>query len=241
MLRRGLNRESIKKVIDAIKESPKNWTELKEENIPDKSLQRILKEYLSYWGLITQDEYGRWCWYEDIRTFDTRHEYELALYHSRRIVLSSEGNIRYDEIDPFLTLDTLAILDKKLLSNDDDKKFLDHLKTGYPETYETLMAYREKLNQVGFFTKEEVSKPYLGSLDYDFESPAERVQIAASFRTGLTEISEWYSNYDQEKIAELFNMRDLLVGRIYSIINSVSHNIPLKGHCDYCPRIRILD
>jgi len=93
---------------------------------------------------------------------------------------------------------------------------------------------------MGFSTREQVGKPYLGPLDYDFESPAEKVQIMASFRAGLTEIPEWYSDYNQVQITEIFNLRDLLVGRIYSLINSVRHSIPLRGHCGYCPKINIL-
>jgi len=137
-------------------------------------------------------------------------------------------------------LDTLAFLDKDPLPNNDDFNFLRHLETGYIEEYKRLMEYRELLDEMGFRENEKHWLPvFLGNFNHGFDSPDELVQIVASIRAGNSMMSNNYSDYDQNKIKRLFFLRDLLVGRIYSIVNSVKHNIPLKGHCTYCPKIKI--
>jgi len=236
---RGLNKNNIKRVIYSLKESPKTFNELKKTGVPERSLARILKEYLPDWGLVYKDENNYYNWYENVRTYENENDYKLALNHSKRLVLSSLGNKRYDKTDPFLMLDTLAFLDKDPLLNNDDVNFLRHLETGYIDAYKFLMEYRKLLDEMGFRDLEEYGLPLFGKFNHDFESPDELIQVAASIRVGYSMMSNYYSDYDQNKIKRLLFLRDLLVGRIYSIVNGVKHNIPLRGHCSYCPNIKI--
>jgi len=92
---------------------------------------------------------------------------------------------------------------------------------------------------MGFRDHEEHELPLFGEFNHDFDYPDELVQIAASIRVGYSMMSNYYSGYDQNKIKRLFFLRDLLVEKIYSIVNSVKHNITLKGNCTYCPQIKI--
>jgi hypothetical protein len=92
------SKENFKRIIDIIREKqPVAWTELKKftQQLPDKTLSRSL-EYLAYWGLIKKDEEGHWNWYENIRTYDSETEYNLAIEHSRNLDRGLQG--LYDRI-----------------------------------------------------------------------------------------------------------------------------------------------
>jgi len=153
---RRLEREKIKRVIDALREKSMQWNELKQltyqendinKTIPDKTLERILKDYLSFWGLVekVKDEEGiwRWSWFEHIRTYHSKskHVYELSLYHSKKLVpamkilLSTKGGLW-----------GLSEENKKYV------KFCrfveEHLKTGYSPTYGKLTKYRDLIHML---------------------------------------------------------------------------------------------
>ena len=44
---------------------------------------------------------------------------------------------------------------------------------------------------------------------------------------------------ERKQVKEFKDLRDLLVGKIYSIVDDVRHFIPLQGFCDRCPHRRI--
>jgi len=48
-----------------------------------------------------------------------------------------------------------------------------------------------------------------------------------------------YSPQERKRAKELLDLRDLLVGKIYAIINEVRNGSPLRGNCDSCPDRRI--
>jgi len=83
---KGLSKlENMKKVIDSLRESSKTWSDLKKLDIPDKTLQRILKDNLEYFGLAKKVE-GNWFWYEYSRVFNSKDEYDLLIEHSRKLI-----------------------------------------------------------------------------------------------------------------------------------------------------------
>jgi hypothetical protein len=77
-----------KPVIDALREGRKSWSDLEkitirlskndERKIPEKTLDRILKDYLEPWGLVHKDN-DFWAWYENLRIFRSNEEYELMV------------------------------------------------------------------------------------------------------------------------------------------------------------------
>jgi len=244
-LGRGLDARNIKKVIDALMQSPKSYSQLLLLGIPERSLSRILKEYLSPWGLALKGEKGKWHWFEFIRKFENKNDYELALNHSKRLVLSSPtDNLRYDAMEPFLAIDTLLYLEKlEGIKNIDDVSFLRHLKTGYSDTYQLIIDCRELLDEFNYFRKRDINYGGLplSHLRHDFDTLDEQIQFLASYGEDFIMIPPYYSNYDKDKIERFFGLRARLLGEIYSIVNGVKHNIPLKGLCDYCPKIKIFD
>ena len=83
---KGLSKkENMKKVIDSLREGKKTWSDLKKLEIPDKTLERILKENLEYFGLAKKEE-GYWVWYEYSMTFNSKAEYDLEIEHSRKLI-----------------------------------------------------------------------------------------------------------------------------------------------------------
>ena len=44
---------------------------------------------------------------------------------------------------------------------------------------------------------------------------------------------------EKEKFEQILDLRDYLVGKIYSVIYDVSQGTPLMGYCDHCPNRRI--
>mgnify|MGYP001148246912 CR=1 FL=1 len=58
-------------------------------------------------------------------------------------------------------------------------------------------------------------------------------------RSGKHHNRSLYSKEERKKVKELYDVRDLLVGKLYSIANDVQNGIPLQGFCDHCPDRRI--
>jgi len=88
-LGRPLDSDSIKKVIDELRVRARalRWPELPETTeLPDKSLARILKEYLKRWGLVEKTKNGKWMWHERVKKPKSRGEYEALLKHSRELI-----------------------------------------------------------------------------------------------------------------------------------------------------------
>jgi hypothetical protein len=143
--------------------------------------------------------------------FQSKHDYDIALKHSRLLVFSTSDKQRLDQMDHYAALELLVHQDKENVDVD-DQCLLQHVKTGYYELFSLLDEYRKKINEMGFSVSISLLK-----LERTFP---ERI--------------------DQERIKEeLVDLRDLLVGKIYSIVNDVRNGIPLQGSCDCCPGLKI--
>src|SRR5208337_3169046 len=86
MIKKLSIKETMKPVIEALKDGKKSWSDLKElkvqkREIPDKTLARLL-ENLEYWNLAKKEE-NYWVWYENVRVFSSKDDYDLAIEHSR--------------------------------------------------------------------------------------------------------------------------------------------------------------
>jgi hypothetical protein len=152
-----------------------------------------------------------------------------------------------------------VLLDPQLGGDLDDQCLIQHIRTGYYEVYLLMQKYRQNMDEMGF------SKiPHFPKLDSQFEfqdqSAMGIVSKAAILRDisvreahvennlakdesmyqselkeGNLEEKPLYSLAERKRMCELHDLRDLLVGKLYFIINNVIHGTPLKGSCDCCP------
>ena len=127
---RGINKKNVKTVMDALKDGRKTWTELKSLGIPERSLSRILTNYLEYWGLAFKDgQY--WAWHVEKMDVESPVMEEFALEHSKLMIKRFNDNMnRY------------AILELLVFHHDKDSHeecLYSHLKTGYLECIEAVL------------------------------------------------------------------------------------------------------
>jgi len=148
-----------KKVIDALRSRPLRFGELVKQGIPEKTVERILRE-LDYYRLVTKGERGRldyWYWYDQVRTpksFTSKQLYEQYMEHCRTLIPSFKHWISIQ----FLTKDEI----KFVMTSDKPYRDLsaealrymefveEHLKTGYPRTLgkmEELRMYLQNLTE----------------------------------------------------------------------------------------------
>ena len=170
--------QTIKTVIDSLKEGPKNWKELMAlrtdgKGIPEKSLSRILQDYLQAWGLVFQDkENGKWHWVLNKRVFKNKYEYDLAIEHSRQIFHGGRSEDPHWPLPTNVTiLEMFAYRSETLTrahtrhtihAKTDGKvyaqEFFQHLKTGYPDLYSRFQEFAELFHKRGQLLKDNLSK-----------------------------------------------------------------------------------
>lgn len=147
---RGIDRVKIKAVIDALRKRKRGWSELKQKtSIADKSLARILNDYLKFWGLAekVRDEKGRekWSWVENIKVYRTIREYDLDLSHSKKLLPALDAILAED---PALCRDQSAVSELRFRGELQFKEFiLQHLETEYPDIYELVLKHRDILKK----------------------------------------------------------------------------------------------
>lgn len=158
------------------------------------------------------------------RVFQSRHDYDIALEHSRNLGVSTEKKQRFDQIEPFFALDLLVFHDRigglKKDTHDETMQDFDsvfqHLISGYPEIRNLMEKYREL-------------------------SGDKYLLNATSIAGGIQEDTPESERLDlmKKKELELKKERDdlaaLLVGKLYFIVKQVKEGTPLLGRCDYCP------
>lgn len=243
---RLLDREKIKIVIEALRNKPMKWSELLEQTkIPEKSLHRILTEYLSFWGLVKKDEFGRWAWYDTIRTYKSKHDYELALNHSKMLIPGLRA-ILAEDMDLYLHLGSSAYVE--LREYEEESKLLksfveEHLRTGYPEVYDDVVKFRENMEQVQLIEIEiekEIKKMKNKTLPF---FPERLINIVS-----MREYEETLKLMPQKIVEKAKNIQEKrfknyqkLVGELLFIIMKIRMGDPLKGKCNLCPRIHIIE
>ena len=165
------------------------------------------------------------------KVFQSKHDYNLALKHSKNLVFSTSEKQRFDQMDPFLALDLLAFHDVNTLCPDvDNECFVQHLRTGYfNDVYVLMQKYRKLMDETGF-SKYPGFPKHFSSFEEVFGSaaaPQELVSRAAAHKEA--------PHTAEGKVKEIEDLRNLLVGKIYSIVNDVANGVPLRGYCEYCP------
>ncbi len=167
-------------IVKEIKKGAKTVKELEERCGASKStVYRIIKA-LEKAGLVEwkKGEYVKWK--SEIQAFESKENYEIALNHSKRLFLEAE-DVELESLKGELKY----INYKKLLEN---KYFINHLKTGYPEIFELyeewkkikddsenkfkefLDEVRKKVKERGFKIKKHESEVAKGKEVYDLIS-----------------------------------------------------------------------
>jgi hypothetical protein len=156
-----------------------------------------------------------------------------------------------------------VFLNPQLGGDLDDKHLMQHIRTGYYDVYLLMQNYRQIMDEMGF------SKiPRFPKLDsqFEFQDPSANGIVSKAAMLGdisvreahvenviakdedmyLSDIKErnleqkpLYSSEERKRLRELHDIRDLLVGKLYFIVNTVIHGTPLRGSCDCCPDNRI--
>lgn len=136
----------IKKVIVALKNKRMSYTELEGLRIPHRTVSDILKNYLGYWGLVKKEKgrFGRWYWYEEIKEFKNRSQYELFMQHTKDLVPALRMLVTQDLY--FFWLDPPVERFKIFPAYLDEKSRVpfveEHLRTGHVEIYDQLTELR---------------------------------------------------------------------------------------------------
>ena len=145
----------------------------------------------------------------------------------------------------------------------DDKCLVQHFPTGYfSDVYALMQNYYRLMEETNLSKIKGLPKLSMANLCFDtvmdqtdgssivesfanknFEAVVNETEFLRTGKKGkimqidisalgeekdLVEVSE-------EKFKEILDVRNLLIGRIYSIVNDVINGIPLLGYCDYCP------
>ena len=245
---RGIDEQGIKKIIDAVKEKPLSWTDLKAiTKLPDSTLNRYLV-YLETWKLIKKDTAGYWNWYERVRTYETEHDYKTALEHSKKLTKTLEGFFGVSMIHPEWFQKQVVLSSKACDALYLSDMLREHLRTGYPllfakvMDFKTLIELRNKIGKELTFegTKMEREKvvKYVANfqrlktyvIPKKYRSEVEKI-VAGVEPERLSFIEQTDSNYDESLIQISSELRQLMF--------KVEHGEPLQGVCDLCPRSKV--
>jgi hypothetical protein len=240
-------RERIKVVVEALRQGKKTWSDLKELNIPDKTLQRVLEEYLEYSGLARKEE-GFWVWYEYSKIFNSEFEYQRAIEHSKELIPALESILNLKETE----------------RNDLYSAAREHLKH-YPEIFVKLEKFEELYSQrerqlckkyeskiktaENFMILDPVQKKGKGILGrFSSETKFVRRKVPYIIDWGedrpttdeMKEIDELRTFLDEKVFTEKFEIYGELAKDIHSLIFKITiSKEPLEGKCSLCPKIRI--
>jgi hypothetical protein len=245
---RGVSEEAIKKIIDEIRKKPASWSDLKEKTkLPEKSLTRYLKS-LEFWGLAKKNDAGYWDWHERVRIYETEHDYNIAVNHSKKLLDTMTGFFGVSTIHAAWFQNREAQSPKT-----QDQLFLsatvrEHLKTGYPSLYAEVVDF-DKIIDLRNAIKEELAT-HESKIEKEkmFEYVAhfrllKRYLIPKKHwkevdklvnRIGLERqaaIEQTQKNYN-ESLVRISNELRLLTFR-------VEHGEPLLGSCTLCPKSKV--
>lgn len=236
--------ENMRRLYEAIKEGPITIQNAEEivsgsqkrigakggEGLKSRRMVELYLQELKAIGLIIYDhEHQKYLLSESKQVYRNKHEYELALSHSRDLILSTESKQGIDATNPLLALDLIVFSDIETWGTDIDSRCIfAHLRTGYLDMFEGIQRYRRLMDETGLSsipgfpkTIDQLRLPTMISLK-DMPDPD---SLEKDHRNELDEIDE---------------LRDILAENLRSIIERVRSRTPLDGYCDLCPTRRVI-
>lgn len=257
----------IRLILDELKGKPMTLTEIEQlvyKGRTTKACRRTVQNYLAELralGLIVHDlKAGIYQLPESKKVFQSKHDYEIALKHSKRLVLSTRDSQRLDQMSPNAALDLLVFVCERDI---DDLCFVQHLRTGYfREVYALMERYRQLMDETGLSKIPSIPKFSLSGSTWAEQSHMAGVEENISERDFERQIlfedaktagstirfqvnpfpsadTREYVYVTKTKMQKIIDLRDLLIGRIYSTVNDVVNGIPLQGYCKHCPDRKI--
>jgi hypothetical protein len=250
MVKKQPIRFRIKTVIEALrKDGKKKWSDLVSLGIPEKTLSRVLNDYLIFWGLV-QKEGEYYVWHENLRVFKSFGEYMLAINHSRQLIpaLKSILDIKLPEKNP------LYLAAK------------EHLRSGYPEIYAKLEKFESVFTErIRYLLAKHGDKIKVGGRDFMLLIPEVKKRGGFLGKFGFNDVE--FKKVDipflieagkKEEEKELLELRDFLsdakafnerfevyrdlAGDISLLILKIEMGEPLEGKCSpLCPKVRIME
>jgi predicted transcriptional regulator len=229
-LRKQRDAESRRRVTKALREKPRKWSELKAElEIPERKLSRIL-EYLEDCGLVKKHEddgrFGRWFWYEYLKTYETKEDYEIALKHSEELFLGLDA-ILAEEVNLWLALPH-PLSDVKepnvVTKGNELKPFAEeHLKSGYPATYDKLIEFRKPMSELQKLNeKAGLDDTLLG--------------MFGRYHPSWVDTPEPIKHLEKQRLESFRELADSFLGIKLKV--KVGKE-PLDGSCKLCPKVHI--
>jgi hypothetical protein len=136
----------LKLIKNMVKKEPCDFEEIYQKllkyKIKERMAQKYLQELCELGVLSYSKENGKYRIKEPERlVFSSKPDYETYLNHCRQLCLSSSEHQRYDQMSPWAAIDFLALREQE--HSAEDKCFVEHLKSGYPEIYIDLQKYRQ--------------------------------------------------------------------------------------------------
>ncbi|MEM3378099.1 MAG: ArsR family transcriptional regulator [Candidatus Bathyarchaeia archaeon] len=254
--------DNYRKIIKALQEKPRGWSELEKITcVPKSSLDRILK-FLESLGLVYKDDKtNMWFWYSHKLVLRSKEEFELFKKHSKELLPGIALLLK--------RLGITSISLKKYGFKEDaesDKIILEellecaykHLETGYPEVHQKIeecskisKEIRVILNTIashGTFESEYLQGTLENALSAEipFSSKTERLSDFMLRVISLPWEAIARFKYKTE-VAKLMELKERLVNVLKEIYGELSMLVlqieereePILGECPKCPKIFI--
>lgn len=246
--------KAIKELLQAIREQPRSIGEIleikKEKNVPGKAPDKVkqfpqprttinnwLAEPLEVLGLIYYNPKDR-RWYpsESKRPEFGIKEYELALKHSRYIVLGTNERQGVANYATFALLGEFSLGSRSRqrllgMNVEYEHEFFSHIETGYPAIYSDFEKYKDL-----FLKRRELVK----TIREDSQRKGMALDLPFLGATlWLRRYSDQIPEKNREQLKKLIEqMEDIATkvgGQLARVFLQVNNGIPLAGYCDCCP------
>lgn len=128
----------------------------------------------------------------------------------------------------------IALKHSKLLTlSTSENQRLDQMN---PYSALDLLAYDDKENRD---IDDQCLSQHIRTGYYELHLLLQKYRKTSYLKEKGLQLEPLYSPKERKQVKEFQDLRDLLVGKISSIVNDVRHFIPLQGFCDCCPHRRI--
>jgi len=221
----------MKYIIEALREGKKTWSDLKqikiktngsEKNVPERTLDRILKENLEFWGLAKKED-DFWVWYQYSKKL-TKHNYDLAMNHSRILLtgfhMSVYNTDKYSQEKEYVAMK-------------------EHLK-GHSEIYQELTKYEKDFTKMNTKVKqnEGVLKKFFPNLPLD---PFTIHEHRNDFKPTTLEEEKLKDELEKEFDKFYWAIYTPLKSDLNSLDIDLTHGKPLEGKCSLCRNVEIIE
>jgi len=258
-------RESLKKVVDALMEGEKTYSELLKLGIPEKTLTRVLKDILEFIGLAIKTN-GYWAWYTYKKKYNPTM-LPLASKHAKQLAPGFEAVLPFHVPTRYTVGDNRVLTEQQI--NQLKENALAHIKTGYPNINNTLTQFRKLKSKLDKIQTEETTK-FVNRLEREGKThlhiESKNAYLLGPFETEeeLRDLMEkhdmtihgfhrvengaWFMEgpiyFGKVEVANFLKTREALMqvnqslsAQIGKLLLQIEWGHPLDGECDSCREI----